>query len=145
MGSGCEQVDESVDGSAGASVSIRDTTRPPWADPLLVNETTHVRVGDLIAYPGTPSKGGRLESDYLRVTRVADNQLWGRREHPMEWEKEYEYTVVAPQLRERGVLIIDSYELGIHTTQDDRPTRSEHSLEGAAVNGLTPVGQEDEP
>jgi hypothetical protein len=26
-----------------------------------------------------------------------------------------------------------------------RPTRSEHSLEGAAVNGLTPVGQEDEP
>ena len=24
----------------------------------------------------------------------------------------------------------------------DRPTRSEQSLEGAAVNGLTPVGQE---
>jgi hypothetical protein len=25
---------------------------------------------------------------------------------------------------------------------NESPTRSEHSLEGAAVNGLTPVGQE---
>lgn len=72
-----------------------------------------IKVGDRVAYPGierggrgrmpyAPSPPERDPRDWLEVTRIEGEYVYGTRVTPQEWEIEQEYAIYPFQLRENG-------------------------------------------
>lgn len=76
----------------------------------IIYSTDGLQEGAVVAYPGVlKASGGIRESrhdrDWLRITRLNGEGIHGLRVHPLDWERDIEFVVVAQQIRSEGLLL----------------------------------------